>query len=91
MATLQREKSIFSDKAYQLQLLDEIVAEVDMETFAHQIEKSGHQGIRPSEIEIFQMKLGYMCNQTCSHCHVDAGPDRKEIMTKETMLECLRI
>ena len=26
-----------------------------------------------------------MCNQVCAHCHVDAGPDRKEIMTIETM------
>lgn len=30
-----------------------------------------------------------MCNQVCAHCHVDAGPDRKEIMTKETMIQCL--
>jgi radical SAM/Cys-rich protein len=30
-----------------------------------------------------------MCNQTCKHCHVDAGPDRKEIMTRETMQLCL--
>ncbi len=30
-----------------------------------------------------------MCNQTCKHCHVDAGPDRQEIMTKETMQLCL--
>jgi radical SAM/Cys-rich protein len=32
-----------------------------------------------------------MCNQTCAHCHVDAGPDRKEIMTRETMQQCLDI
>jgi radical SAM/Cys-rich protein len=32
-----------------------------------------------------------MCNQVCSHCHVDAGPDRKEIMTKETMQYCLDV
>jgi radical SAM/Cys-rich protein len=30
-----------------------------------------------------------MCNQVCNHCHVDAGPDRKEIMTLETMEQCL--
>ena len=30
-----------------------------------------------------------MCNQTCKHCHVDAGPDRKEIMTRLTMMQCL--
>lgn len=32
-----------------------------------------------------------MCNQGCKHCHVDAGPDRKEIMTRETMQLCLDI
>ena len=32
-----------------------------------------------------------MCNQTCTHCHVDAGPDRKEIMTRATMLQCLEV
>jgi radical SAM/Cys-rich protein len=32
-----------------------------------------------------------MCNQTCRHCHVDAGPDRKEIMTKETMQQCIEV
>ncbi len=32
-----------------------------------------------------------MCNQTCKHCHVDAGPDRKEIMSIETMNSCLEI
>ncbi|HCK05607.1 MAG TPA: radical SAM protein, partial [Flavobacteriaceae bacterium] len=37
------------------------------------------------------VNLGYICNQVCAHCHVDAGPDRKEIMTQETMEHCLKI
>lgn len=41
--------------------------------------------LKPSAPEIFQVNLGKMCNQTCKHCHVDAGPDRKEIMTRETL------
>ena len=40
-------------------------------------------------LEIFQINVGKMCNQVCTHCHVDAGPDRKEIMTKETMKLCI--
>ena len=32
-----------------------------------------------------------MCNQVCAHCHVDAGPDRKEIMTKDTLKTCLNL
>src|SRR5688572_7497810 len=42
-------------------------------------------------LEIFQINVGKMCNQVCKHCHVDAGPDRKEIMTRETMQLCLNI
>lgn len=45
--------------------------------------------LKPTSIEIFQVNVGYMCNQTCKHCHVDAGPDRKEIMTRETMQRCI--
>jgi radical SAM/Cys-rich protein len=37
------------------------------------------------------MNLGYMCNQVCAHCHVDAGPDRKEMMSRKTLEKCLQI
>ncbi|MCB0411859.1 MAG: radical SAM protein, partial [Bdellovibrionales bacterium] len=42
-------------------------------------------------VEILQINLGKMCNQTCHHCHVDAGPHRKEIMSKEVLEQCLKI
>ena len=42
-----------------------------------------------AKVEVMQINVGKMCNQVCKHCHVDAGPDRKEIMTKETMQYCL--
>lgn len=45
--------------------------------------------LKPTGIDIFQVNVGKMCNQVCKHCHVDAGPDRKEIMTRETMQQCL--
>jgi radical SAM/Cys-rich protein len=38
-----------------------------------------------------QLNLGKMCNQACGHCHVNAGPNREEMMTKETMEKCLEI
>jgi len=47
--------------------------------------------LKPTDIEIFQINVGKMCNQVCKHCHVDAGPDRKEIMTQATMQLCLNI
>ena len=59
--------------------------------FQQKITESGLYPLRPTELEVFQVNMGKMCNQVCKHCHVDAGPDRKEIMTKETMLQCLEV
>lgn len=53
--------------------------------FHSQLNTIGLRPLRPTALEVFQINLGKMCNQVCTHCHVDAGPDRKEIMTKETM------
>jgi radical SAM/Cys-rich protein len=47
--------------------------------------------LRASGIDIMQLNLGKMCNQTCKHCHVDAGPDRKEMMSRSTMQFCLDV
>jgi radical SAM/Cys-rich protein len=41
------------------------------------------------EITVLQVNVGKLCNQTCHHCHVDAGPDRREIMTRETAEFCI--
>jgi len=47
--------------------------------------------IRPAGIDIFQINVGKLCNMTCRHCHVDAGPDRTvEVMSRETIDACLR-
>ncbi|TXD48059.1 arsenosugar biosynthesis radical SAM (seleno)protein ArsS [Polaribacter sp. IC073] len=68
-----------------------IFANGELPTFAEKIKETGHFPLRPKKLEILQINLGYMCNQVCGHCHVDAGPDRKEIMTKETMQQCLDV
>jgi radical SAM/Cys-rich protein len=39
----------------------------------------------PARLEIVQVNLGKLCNMSCRHCHVDAGPDRTEIMSRETI------
>ena len=46
--------------------------------------------LKAQEIAIVQINVGKLCNQTCRHCHVDAGPDRREVMTRETMAWCLQ-
>lgn len=53
------------------------------------LQEAGLHPLRPTRLDIFQMNLGKMCNQTCRHCHVDAGPDRREVMSRETMELCL--
>jgi radical SAM/Cys-rich protein len=59
--------------------------------FQEKLSTAGLFPLKPTGIEIFQINLGKMCNQTCRHCHVDAGPDRKEIMTRETLEQCLEV
>jgi radical SAM/Cys-rich protein len=60
-------------------------------SFRERLAKIGELPLRATGIEIFQVNIGKMCNQVCKHCHVDAGPDRKEIMESETMELCLSI
>ena len=45
--------------------------------------------IKRAHLETLQVNLGYLCNQQCLHCHVDASPRRKEIMTAETVSDVL--
>ncbi len=68
-----------------------IFATDELPTFAEKIKATGQFPLRPKTLEILQINVGYMCNQVCEHCHVDAGPDRKEIMTRETMEQCLEV
>ncbi|MDP9097597.1 MAG: radical SAM protein, partial [Verrucomicrobiota bacterium] len=37
--------------------------------------------LRHGKTEVLQINVGKLCNLTCIHCHVNAGPKRKEIMT----------
>ncbi|WP_127845598.1 arsenosugar biosynthesis radical SAM (seleno)protein ArsS [Psychroflexus aestuariivivens] len=76
----------------QLEFLEDgIFKNGELPSFNKQLEKSNDFPLKPKQLEILQINLGYMCNQVCAHCHVDAGPDRKEIMTKATMMECLEV
>ncbi len=43
------------------------------------------------KLRIIQVNVGKLCNLSCKHCHVDAGPNRTEIMTRETMQHILRL
>ena len=43
------------------------------------------------KLSVLQVNVGSMCNLACKHCHIEAGPNRHEIMTRETMKEVLRV
>ena len=46
--------------------------------------------IKRGQLETLQVNLGYLCNQSCLHCHVNAGPTRKENMKQETIEDIIR-
>lgn len=90
--SLNRRKSDLAKAEKQLEILSHgPFAEGELPTFQQKIATSGQFPLRPKSLEILQINVGYMCNQVCKHCHVDAGPDRKEIMTRETMSQCLEV
>lgn len=72
----------------QLKVLEE---KATFPLFPDKLADAGLFPLRPTAINILQINVGKMCNQVCAHCHVDAGPDRKEIMTRDTMIECLHV
>lgn len=51
---------------------------------AHLLYPTGFPDLNRAALETLQVNLGYLCNQSCRHCHVDAGPNRKEQMEAET-------
>lgn len=82
-------KDLASPKVQMEYLNNGIFGDGALPTFKKKLQESNRYPLTTTPLEIFQINLGYMCNQVCAHCHVDAGPDRKEIMTKETMQLCL--
>ena len=91
MKSLLAQHHALSQTNRQLQLLDEVVQTAAITPFKVKLETLGFHPLKPAALEILQVNVGKMCNQTCKHCHVDAGPDRQEIMTRETMEHCLNV
>ena len=85
MGTLQKQKNDLTSPNFQVKTLENTAAI----KFNEKLKEVYLFPLKPTEIEILQINLGKLCNQVCEHCHVDAGPDRKEIMTKEVLQQCL--
>lgn len=85
--SLQRRQSELANARHQCKLLSE---QNHVASFDEHLEQHQLPILSASGIEILQVNVGKMCNMTCRHCHVDAGPDRREIMTRQTIDHCLR-
>ncbi len=92
MKSLIAQHNILANAHEQLEILEHVPSgEFALVPFQENLERSNLYPLKPTHIEILQVNIGKMCNQTCRHCHVDAGPDRKEIMTQETMQQCIDV
>jgi radical SAM/Cys-rich protein len=92
MKSLKAQQSMLADTHQQIKIIEHWQEDdFALVPFQQKLEQSNLFPLKPTQIEIFQVNIGKMCNQTCRHCHVDAGPDRKEIMTRQTMQQCLDV
>jgi radical SAM/Cys-rich protein len=86
--SLMQRRSPLTSPTIQQSRLDAL--DLPQGNFGDRLQQSGWQVLQPVPLEIFQINLGKLCNMTCRHCHVDAGPDRKENMDRATVDACLK-
>src|SRR5215813_9563415 len=82
--TLRRRCSPLASTAEQLRVLAAVrigqqSTHVEFETLTGEL--------RPAELEILQVNVGKLCNMTCRHCHVDAGPDRTDAIMSDEIVD----
>src|SRR6267378_7135401 len=85
--SLKARASPLASAAEQLRILS---APNGFPRFEERMRTAGLFPLVATGITVFQINVGKLCNQTCHHCHVDAGPDRKEVMTHQTAEQCIR-
>jgi len=90
MLTLLRQASPLSEPARQRELL---AGDADgrLQLFEEALLEHDRFPLRAAGIDVLQVNLGKVCNQTCAHCHVDAGPERRESMSRETAEQCIDV
>ena len=90
--SLKKRESQLANTKRQLEILSNgVFKNGNLPSFEKKIKETNQFPLKAKPLEILQVNVGYMCNQVCTHCHVDAGPDRKEIMSQDTMLEILKV
>lgn len=83
LATLLARRSPLASTERQLELLRGLPLEHE---FDEALEQSGVD-FRPAPVEFLQVNVGKLCNMTCRHCHVDAGPDRTDAMMSDAVVD----
>ena len=61
-----------------------------MQPFTEKLRRLNGSGLKRRAVEVLQVNLGRYCNLACIHCHVDAGPTRTEMMSRENVDAVLR-
>jgi radical SAM/Cys-rich protein len=61
------------------------------EGFHQRLQREGAGVLARARVETLQVNVGKLCNMACHHCHVEAGPKRTEIMTRDTVDQALRV
>lgn len=69
----------------------QILTETPVETFQSKLASLNHDPFLSTDVTVFQMNVGKLCNLTCTHCHVEAGPTRTENMERPTFERCLEV
>lgn len=89
--SLQNRRVPLAAPTYQLELLSRLdLSQLPQQgNFADRLSAQGYPALKPAQLDIFQINVGKLCNMTCRHCHVDAGPDRREMMDRATVDACL--
>jgi len=85
--TLSARQSPLASTTEQLRILETTSS---CPAFEVPMERAGLHPLRSTGITVFQVNVGKLCNQICRHCHVDAGPDRTERMSRETAELCMQ-
>jgi radical SAM/Cys-rich protein len=85
--TLLGEHHPLASASEQLKLLADTHGYAPFET---RLDQAGLFPLRATGMTVFQINVGKLCNQTCKHCHVGAGPDRTERMSRETAELCMQ-
>ncbi len=88
--TLLRQGNPLADSERQRDLL-EGCRDPSLPQFQAVLTANGCGTLQRTRLQTLQINVGKLCNQTCRHCHVDAGPDRRELMSRENFEHCLRI